>query len=204
MRNFTRGSGRLRALPVAARAVYTVFLVFTLVGMGLTGWLASEMVGLDLARFGSYYVGTPERVEGVPQPSEGGPALDLPDEPVMAVAEPMPRRKLLEVTHFHLFSMPVYLLILSHIFMLSGVRDAAKFGWIVVASVATAVHAGAPWLAASGSAGSAMVYAGSGTLLAASYLVMSIMPVWEMWAPTPTRPPRRAPGSTPPPPASAG
>lgn len=203
MRDFTRGSGRLRALPVAARAVYTVFLAFTLVAMGLTGWLASEMVGVDLARFGSYYAGAPEQVEGAPEPTEGGPALELPDEPVMAVAEPMPRRKLLEVTHFHLFSMPVYLLVLSHIFMLSGVRDAPKLGWIAAASVATAVHAAAPWLAASGTAGSAIVYAVSGTLLAASFLVMSIVPAWEMWAPAPTKPPRRAPASTPPPPISA-
>jgi hypothetical protein len=51
---------------------------------------------------------------------ESGPALFLPpDGEDLAAFEPMPRRKLLEITHFHLFSMPVYLLILSHMHMLS-------------------------------------------------------------------------------------
>ena len=49
MQDFTRPSGRLRALPLGARAVYSVFLVFTLVGLALTLWLTHDMVGLDLS-----------------------------------------------------------------------------------------------------------------------------------------------------------
>ena len=47
MQDFTRPSGRLRALPFAARSVYSVFLVFTLVGLALT--VALTRLGLGLA-----------------------------------------------------------------------------------------------------------------------------------------------------------
>ena len=39
-------------------------------------------------------------------------------------------RKLLEVTHFHLFTVPVFLLIIAHLFMLTGLSSTAKTVWI--------------------------------------------------------------------------
>ncbi len=183
MRDFTRPSGRLRALSFSARLVYSVFVVFTVVGLGLTGWLASELVGADASKTRSYYAG--ERGEPTVDvaPTAGGPALELPDDESASRPEPMPRRKLLEVTHFHLFSMPVYLLILSHIFMLSRLGERQKAAWIGLGSLATAAHIAAPWLAASGSPGSTAMHATSGAALGASYLVMSVVPLWEMWWP---------------------
>lgn len=75
MQDFTRPSGRLRALPLGARAVYSVFLVFTLVGLALTLWLTHDMVGLDLSDANEYYGGEAAPVE---QPeADGGPALIL-------------------------------------------------------------------------------------------------------------------------------
>ena len=180
MQDFTRPSGRLRALPLGARAVYSVFLVFTLVGLALTLWLTHDMVGLDLSRADEYYGGEAAPVE---QPeADGGPALILPpDGEDLAAFEPMPRRKLLEVTHFHLFSMPVYLLILSHMYMLSRSRKEAKSAWIAAGSLGTLLHIAAPWLVAHGCAGAVATYAVSGALLLASYFVMSVVPLWEMW-----------------------
>ncbi len=189
MKDFGRAGGRLRALPVAARVVYSVFLAFTLVAMGLTAWLADDMVGLDLAKLDGYYTGRTTVPPAEMPTAAGGPALELPDEPVVTAAEPMPRRKLLEVTHFHLFSMPVYLLILSHLFMLSTLGNAQKLGWIAAASVATAAHVAAPWVATTGSSASTLAYAGSGTLLGVSFFVMSVVPLWEMWRPAPAKGP---------------
>jgi len=188
MRDFSRAPGRLAALPLPARVVYTVFLAFTLAAMALTAWLADDMVGLGGARFGSYYAGTPEPGAasgvsgGAGEGGGAGPVLDMPDEPETPIAEAMPRRKLLEVTHFHLFSMPVYLLILSHLFMLSTLGNGAKIAWISVASASTALHVAAPWIAASGAAGAGWVYGLSGVALGGSYLVLSLVPLREMWA----------------------
>jgi len=180
MQDFTRPSGRLRALPLGARAVYTVFLVFTLVGLALTLFLTHDMVGLDLSGADEYYGGEAEPVEEAEV--VGGPALVLPpDGESLAAFERMPRRKLLEITHFHLFSMPVYLLILSHIYMLSRARKRAKAVWISVGSFGTLLHIAAPWLVAYECAGAVAAYAVSGVLMLVSYFVMSVVPLWEMW-----------------------
>jgi hypothetical protein len=92
-------------------------------------------------------------------------------------------RKLLEVTHFHLFSMPVYLLVLSHLFMLSRCGERTKAGWITVATLAVGGHIAAPWLARAGAPTAALAYGLSGLLLGLSFVVMSVLPLWEMWAP---------------------
>lgn len=180
MQDFTRPSGRLRALPLGARAVYTVFLVFTLIGLALTLFLTHDMVGIDLSQANEYYGGETAAVEEVQL--DGGPALVLPpDAEDLAAYESMPRRKLLEITHFHLFSMPVYLLILSHMYMLSRSRKTAKVAWIAIGSLGTLLHIAAPWLVAHGCVAAVASYALSGMLLLVSYFVMSMVPLWEMW-----------------------
>ena len=186
MKDFTRPRGRLRSLPLPARIVYSVFLLFTLAGLALTAWLAQDMVGVDLARLDSYYAGVRERApaSAAPAATGAGPLLDLPaDADAAPPPEPMPLRKLLEVTHFHLFSMPVYLLILSHLFMLSRAREATKVAWVSTASIAVASHMAAPWIARTGAASARLVYGTTGALLTASFLVMALGPLWEMWAP---------------------
>ncbi len=180
MQDFTRPSGRLRALPLGARAVYTVFLAFTLVGLALTLLLTHDMVGLDLNGADGYYGGEAPPMDETER--AGGPALVLPPGGEhLAAFEPMPRRKLLEITHFHLFSMPVYLLILSHMYMLSRAGKRSKVAWVAIGAFGTALHIAAPWLVAHGYAGSVVAYALSGLLLLVSYLVMSVVPIWEMW-----------------------
>lgn len=192
MRDFQRKAGRLRALPFEARLVYTVFLGFTLAGFALTAMLFDEMVGIDVSRVGQYYAGQPAAVEPATAPAEveptaaDGPSFDLPDELLEPPeATSMSHRKLLEVTHFHLFSMPVYLLILSHLYMLSLASGRTKSVWIALASLSTVAHVAAPWLAASGTDASGALYALSGVGMTVSYLVMSVVPLREMWAPAP-------------------
>lgn len=185
MRDFARSGGRLASLPVAARVVYTIFLTFTLAALALTVWLTEDMVRLDLSELGPYYAGEPSGDVPVEALPEGDvPDLDLPPELAEPAAAPaMSRRKLLEVTHFHLFSMPVYLLILSHLYMLSRARNAAKLAWIGAGSVAVVAHLCAPWVAASSGSSAAWLYGGSGALMAVAFFWMSVVPLWEMWAP---------------------
>jgi hypothetical protein len=93
----------------------------------------------------------------------------------------LPKRKLLEVTHFHLFTIPVFLLIVSHLFMLSRARNASKTFWVLVSSLGSAVHVAAPWLATSGGMMAAWIYGTSGTAMALGYAWMGLVPAWEMW-----------------------
>jgi len=184
MKDFSRPRGRLRALPLPARVVYSVFLGFTLAALGLTAWLGSDMLGGDLDGVREYYAGVATDAAGTPPPAPSvGPVLDLPEEATAPSApEPVPLRKLLEVTHFHLFSMPVYLLILSHLFMLSRARDLTKLTWISLGTVGTVTHCVAPWIARADHRIATPFYATSGSMLAVSMLVMALWPLWEMWA----------------------
>jgi hypothetical protein len=188
MRDFVRSSGRLRNLPLPARVTYSVFLVFTLVALAFTAWLGEEMVGADLSGIDAYYAGVaPPPSAAPPAAAEGGgPALDMPDDVLPARApdaDAMPLRKLLEVTHFHLFSMPVYLMILAHLFMLSRWSTSAKLTWIALATLAVALHLAAPWIARSHLAGARAFYALSGGLLMVTFLVLALVPLSEMWRP---------------------
>jgi hypothetical protein len=176
---------------MAARLVYSIFLVFTLVGLAMTAWLAGDMLGPDLSKLRSYYrgePGLPVEVRG-PAASDDGPQIDVPpeaEEPPLA--EIMPLRKLLEVTHFHLFSMPVTLMVLSHLFMLAGWTERAKVIWIGLGTLSVVAHLIAPWLVRGNQALGPAVYAWSGGFMAIAFVIMAVVPLWEMWVPG-TRPP---------------
>ncbi|MET0385660.1 MAG: hypothetical protein ABW321_06860 [Polyangiales bacterium] len=187
MKDFIRPSGRLRVLPLAARATYSVFLGFTLLALAESAWLGADMLGVDLGGLDSYYAGAPapsSALAGEPAAGSDGPTLELPsDEPPSTVSSVMPLRKLLEVTHFHLFTMPVYLMVLAHLFMLSRLSAGAKLGWIAAGTLGVALHIIAPWVARAGSAGATPFYALSGALLFVSSAVMSLVALFEMWWP---------------------
>ena len=184
MKDFARGPGRLRQLPLLARVTYSIFIAFTLVALAESAWLGADMLGADFAKFDEYYAGAPASIRAARVATSGGPNIDMPgDMPEAAAVDPMPVRKLLEVTHFHLFSMPVYLMILSHLFMLTRWGARAKLTWIIAATLSVAAHMAAPWLARGGGAGARAFYAGSGALLAISFGLMSAVPLLEMWRP---------------------
>ncbi|HEX4354088.1 MAG TPA: hypothetical protein VHZ95_14265 [Polyangiales bacterium] len=182
MKDFVRPAGRLGALPFHARLTYSIFLFFTLVALAFTAWLGADMLAPDLHRLDEYYAGAAAISGGTHAgaASANGPQIDLPEDSAPA-PDPIPLRKLLEVTHFHLFSMPVYLMILSHLFMLSTLSPRMKSWWIALGSLGVFTHIAAPWVARQGGAPAHAFYALSGTLLAASFSVMSAVPLWEMW-----------------------
>jgi hypothetical protein len=65
----------------------------------------------------------------------------------------------------------------------ASLGERAKLTWIGAGSVAVLIHMAAPWVARTGHAASTALYAGSGTLLLVSFLVMSGLPLYEMWSP---------------------
>lgn len=182
MKDFIRPAGRLRSLPLAARLTYSVFIGFTLLALAESAWLGADMLGANLSGIASYYAGAPSPPSPPPAATSGGPVLDLPSDALPPLqSDPMPLRKLLEVTHFHLFTMPVYLMILAHLFMLGRLRQRTKLVWIVGGTLGVLLHLAAPWVARAGGAGSTVFYALSGALLFVSFGVMSGVPLYEMW-----------------------
>ena len=173
-------------LSLEARVLYTGFLGFILVGLVSSVWLYADSFGdLSAARAREYYRGASEPGPA-PEPAVGGPELDLPRERAAAAGAirlEKPARQVMETFHFHLFTVPVVLLIVGHLFMLTSISTRAKVVVISVASVATLAHLLAPLIVRFGSAAWAPLMPLSVVAAAAGWLPMLVWPIWEMWRP---------------------
>ncbi len=187
MRHFAGPGIRLWNLSREAKLVYTFFCVFSLGAMASSVLLYEDMVGPALRggaieRVRRYYGAQAALPPAEAAAPRGGPAIDVPTEAAeeARITVAMPARKLLEVTHFHLFTVPVFLLIISHLFMLGGAGPRAKVAWIVAGWSAAALHLLAPWLTRA-AGGLAFTYPLSGAALLVSCIVLAGYPVWGMW-----------------------
>ncbi len=192
MRDFAASAGRLRVLSFGAKLLYTAFAISAIIGL-LVSW---QLYGAAIGEGGDkvYYSGAAAEAKPAPEPlaapaAEGdGPALDLPEEATAprVMTEQISERKLLEVTHFHLFSVPVYVLILAHLWLLARMPS-----WLhtagIVASVATSgLHLAAPWIVRGRPGLSALMpISGVGMLVVMG--IIAIVPAIDMWLPRPAR-----------------
>ena len=184
MRQFASSGFRIWNLSREAKLVYTAFGLFSLLALGASMLLYEDMVGGSARGVRAYYQGnaaSPAPVTPAPSPSTTGPDIVLPDEHPTAMTVAIPYRKLLEVTHFHLFTVPVFLLIIAHLFMLTGLSSRAKVAWIAGGWVAALVHLAAPWAVRYGGGAWSFLYAGSGAALALTTTVLTAYPMWAMW-----------------------
>jgi hypothetical protein len=179
VRQFSSGGFRLWNLSLEAKLVYSFFGLFALAALAISALFYEDLVGTGTAGVKGYYAG--EAAAAPEKGAKGGPEIVLPDEKAAPMAVAVTYRKLLEVTHFHLFTVPVFLLIIAHLFMQTGLSTRAKAGWIVGGWVAAGVHLAAPWLVRYGGAGWAAVYGWSGAALGVTSGVLTGYPIWAMW-----------------------
>lgn len=182
MREFGKKS-RLALLPLSARVLYSVFLVFTLVGLGVSAWLGETIVGLELDKADEYYAGISPTIDSAAGAgASDGPALELPEE-MNALPPPEPKsfRSTLEVTHFHLFTMPIHWLVLAHLFAMCAVAERWKTTIVLASALAMGAHIAAPWIARSGGVFAKGFYAASGVLLLATFAWMALAALDDMW-----------------------
>ncbi len=192
MRQFARPFPITR-LSLEARVLYTGFLLFLVLGFASSGWLYADSFGaLSAERATEYYRGAPAPAPAPAVDDAGGPALVLPDEAAIP-AEPLrvekPARQVLETFHFHLFTVPVVLLIVGHLFMLTSLSVRLKVGVIAFSSAATFVHLLAPLLVRFSGPGWGVLMPVSVVGAALGWLPMLVWPLWEMWRPLPPVPP---------------
>ncbi|HYV66238.1 MAG TPA: hypothetical protein VE964_08335 [Myxococcales bacterium] len=174
MREFASPATRASTLPRPVRVLYTAFCALTVAGLlscialydGVVQFGARTTPAELYAHLVTYYQ----------------PPVDGPPPALAAPARGMSSRKLLEVTHFHLFSMPMYLLVLGHLFLLTGLSARAKAGWITAAGAATLIHLAAPWCVHFGGGALAWIYPISGAALLVTFAVLMGVPLYEMWA----------------------
>jgi len=195
MRQFGKNGAAIRGLPIGARLVYTTFALFSLAGLAVTGLLYEEILGLPGGEGAATYYGgaaAPPAGEvaaeiGPDQVEAGGPVLDLPapeelGEPTPLVAQAS-RRKLLEVTHFHLFTTPVFFLIIAHLFLMCRVPRPVAVLVIGGAAVSLAVHLAAPLITRAACGGGAWLVPTSGLVMGITFTLMTLWPTVAMWLP---------------------
>jgi hypothetical protein len=192
VRQFASSGFRIWNLSREAKLVYTCFGLFSIAAIAVSMMFYEDLVGPKTAGVAGYYAGATHAAtsSGAAATSGGaatGPKIDLPDEAAAASSERLTvavtYRKLLEVTHFHLFTVPVFLLIIAHLFMLTGLSSAAKTAWIATGWLSAFVHLLAPWVIRYGSASWSFLYPTSGAIMGVALTVMTLYPIIVMWLP---------------------
>lgn len=194
MKDFAAAAGRLRALSTGAKLLYSAFTLSALLGLLISWQLYGAVVGEAGAP--TYYAGAPvpeEPTLGGPAagPSAGATASPLDDGPEInlgeeikprVITEPISDRKLLEVTHFHLFSIPVYVLILAHLWLLAKLPSWLHASGVVASVITSALHVAAPWIVR-GRPGASALMPISGAAMLITLSVIALVPTIDMWLP---------------------
>jgi hypothetical protein len=179
--------GRLRALPLGGKILYSAFVVATLIGLAVSARLYE--VGVGDAGAAVYYAGAVATAPAPPAPA-GDAVIELAaeDQQPRVLHEQIPERKLLEVTHFHLFTIPVYVLVLAHLWLLAKVPPWAQNAGVVAAVITSGLHVAAPWIVR-GRPGLAFLMSSSGVAMLATLGVIALGSMIDMWLPNPPPPP---------------
>src|SRR6185437_2673760 len=122
MRNFNQ-KFRLRDADRHIRLLYTLFLLLMLAGFAFSFLWAHSMTSLSPQGIADHYRGNDERF-----------------------GEPMSFRELAEITHFHLFTMPVVFMILVHVLYLTMASEAVKIAATWMAFGGVLLDLLSPWL----------------------------------------------------------
>lgn len=157
MRNFNTRF-HLRDTDRHIRLVYTWFLLLMLAGFIFTFFWAHSMTDLTPKGIADHYRGSNA-----------------------TFGEPMSFGQLSETTHFHLFTMPVVFLIMVHVLYLTMAGSLVKAitTWAVFLGVTFDLIS--PWLITYVSPVFVLTMLGGDILMTLSFLVMFIIPMYEMW-----------------------
>jgi hypothetical protein len=157
MRNFN-ARFRLRDTDRHIRLVYTLFLVLMFVGFAFSFFWAHSMTGLSPQGIADHYRGS-----------------------AATYGEPMSFRELAEITHFHLFTMPVVFMILIHVLYLTMASSGLKVSLTWIAFGGVGLDLVSPWLITYVSPFFVLTMLVGDLLMVISFLVMMAIPMHEMW-----------------------
>jgi hypothetical protein len=157
MRNFNTRF-RLRDVDRHIRLLYTLFLLLMLAGFGFSFFWAHSMTGLSPQGIADHYRGSDS-----------------------TFGEPMSFRELAEVTHFHLFTMPVVFMILVHVLYLTAASHTLKAITTWMAFGGVMLDLGSPWLITYISPIFVLTMLTGDILMTVGFLIMMSIPLYEMW-----------------------
>jgi len=157
MRNFNTRF-RLRDTDRHIRLVYTWFLLLMLAGFVFSFFWAHSMTDLTPKGIAAHYRGSDANF-----------------------GEPMSFGQLAEVTHFHLFTMPVVFLIMVHVLYLTMASPTVKVLIAWASFLGVTLDVASPWLITYVSPLFVVTLLTGDLLMVMSFLVMFVIPLYEMW-----------------------
>ena len=160
MKAFARRGFQLRAASLETRITYTGFLLLMLPGVASLIALSIGRMGLSPQTIATYY--------------RGG-------ESEMSFAKTF--WQLAEVSHFHLFTIPVVALILTHLLYGAGASARTRVGLTLVVYVGAALDFLGPWLIRYASAVFSCLLLLGWILLASGMLAIVLLTLRAMWTP---------------------
>lgn len=160
MQSFSRRGFQLRTASLETRVAYTGFVLLMLPGVATLLVLSLGRVGFAPAAIATYY--------------RGGES---------EMSFPKTFWQLMEVSHFHLFSVPVVLLVLAHLLYATPVSTRVRI-WLTAAVFTGAfLEAAGPWAIRYASAAFAFALLGGWVLLGAGCLAIVAITLVSMWGP---------------------
>jgi len=160
MQVFTKRGFQLRTASLQTRLAYTAFLALLLPGIISLVALSVGRMGLSPRAIAAYYRGSESEM-----------------------SFPKQFWQLAEVTHFHLFSVPIVVLILAHLLGATPASARLRTGLTVATYLGAALEIGSPWGVRYAAAGFAYALLTGWALLAGGLLCMLIISLVYMWGP---------------------
>jgi len=159
LKNFTRKGSWLDQTSLEIRWIYSLFLVFALIGHVTFVVMSTYRVGPGYADIVRHYRG----VEG--------------DE----MAFPKEFMTLLEVTHFHSYIEGIVLLVLAHLYVAAPLSRKMKLGVVGLSFGSTLLDLSSPWTVRylSPYAAFGQLFAWGGMVV--SYLPLTFVPLYYLW-----------------------
>lgn len=158
MKEFLYLKNGLRSLQPSTRFAYTLFLVFSLASYVVMVVMAADRSGFSAHSAADYYAGAGDQYAKT-------------------------RGEMLEVTHFHLFAMPLMLFVQGHLFLMTRWPRKWKLALVWAAFLGAALDIAAPWLIVYVSRDLAFAKVISRFLLGPALVAFACGPLWEMWGP---------------------
>jgi hypothetical protein len=160
MKAFSRRGFQLRGASLETRVAYTGFLVLTLPAAATLVALSVGRMGFSPSRIATYYRG-------------GESEMSFPKQ----------FWQLMETSHFHLFSVPVVVLILAHLLYATPISMRAKVWLTIVTYLGALLEIGGPWAVRYLAAGFAYLLLAGWALLAFGIVAIVALSLVAMWGP---------------------
>jgi hypothetical protein len=160
MRDFSRRGFQLRRASLETRVAYTGFLVLTALGLATFLALSVGRVGFSPAAIAIYY--------------RGGDS---------EMSFPRTFWQLMEVSHFHLFSVPTVVLILAHLLIATPTSSRFRVALTSATFAGAFLEASGPWAVRYGSPACAYALLAGWALLGAGSAFIIVVTLLSMWGP---------------------